>query len=63
LNDLSAVQKSVQEFHKMNLKIDILINNAGVMTVFSVNKTTKQGYQQMMGVNYLGHYLLNRVSI
>jgi NAD(P)-dependent dehydrogenase (short-subunit alcohol dehydrogenase family) len=45
----------------MNLKIDILINNAGVMTAFSVSKTTKQGYQQMMGVNYLGHYLLNRV--
>src|SRR5699024_3558419 len=36
--------------------IDCLINNAGVVSLSK--QTTKDGFELMMGTNYIGHYLL-----
>ena len=37
-------------------KIDILLNNAGIMTV--PYGSTKDGFEQQIGVNHLGHFAL-----
>lgn len=52
--------KSIRQFAKMvqskYSKIDILINNAGIMaTPFYL---TEDGYEGQFAVNYLGHFLL-----
>lgn len=36
--------------------IDVLINNAGIMAV--PYRTTKAGYEEQIGINHLGHYIL-----
>lgn len=36
--------------------VDILINNAGIMAV--PNGKTPSGFEQQMGINHLGHYIL-----
>lgn len=42
-------------------KIDILINNAGIMGC--PNWKTEEGYDMQFGVNHLGHYLLTNMLL
>lgn len=62
LTDLQSVSECVQTFKSKNYTLDVLINNAGVGNKLWEQKSTKQGFEIMFGVNYLGHYLLNRVN-
>lgn len=62
LSDLESVYYSVENFKKKNITLDVLINNAGIQVNVEDKLKTKQGYEMMFGVNYLGHYMLNRVS-
>ncbi|RIV18628.1 SDR family NAD(P)-dependent oxidoreductase [Fibrisoma montanum] len=56
LADLDSVRKCVETVRQTNNKLDVLINNAGVMaTPYS---KTKQGFEMQIGTNYLGHYAL-----
>ncbi len=52
--------KSIYEFSnfvKISFKkIDVLINNAGIMSV--PYGKTNQGYEQQIGINHLGHFIL-----
>ena len=56
LGDLNSVKKFAEEFKSKYKKVDILINNAGI--VGSKVEWTKQGYETNFGINYLGHFLL-----
>ncbi len=56
LGDAKSIEACSTELHKMNLKIDILINNAGIMAV--PYALTKDGYESQIGVNHLGHFRL-----
>lgn len=56
LASLSAIQAMAHEFIRTHDRLDILINNAGVM-VPPASKT-EDGYELQMGVNFLGHYVL-----
>lgn len=60
LNDLNSV-KSFAETFKGD-KIDILLNNAGIMAV-PQKETTAQGYEKQFGVNHLGHFLLTNLLL
>lgn len=60
LNDLESVQTFAQEFKKKYDKLDILLNNAGIMAL-PKRSTTKQGYEKQIGVNHLGHFLLTNL--
>ena len=62
--DLSSL-KSVREFAKIfgekYGKINILINNAGIL--FVPHKVTEDGFEQIFQTNYLGHFLLTNLLL
>ena len=46
----AAVARTVKEFGKL----DILVNNAAILRLEGVEKTTREGWDQVMGVNATG---------
>ena len=56
LADLAAVRAFSQRIDSVYEKLDILINNAGVMV--SPYGKTKDGFELQFGVNHLGHFAL-----
>ena len=56
LSDLSSVKAFVDEFNNKYDKLDLLINNAGVM--IPPYSKTKDGFELQMGTNHLGHFAL-----
>lgn len=57
LDDLQSVRACAEEFKELDLAIDILICNAGIMAD-PVRRKTKQGFEQQMGVNHIAHFIL-----
>lgn len=56
LSDLNQIKKFSEQIHEDYRKIDILINNAGVM--MDSLTMTKQGFEFHFGINHLGHFAL-----
>ncbi|KAK4691420.1 hypothetical protein P7C71_g5577, partial [Lecanoromycetidae sp. Uapishka_2] len=56
LADLDSVTKAAEIFLKEEDRLDVLVNNAGVLTWDY--QTTKQGFELVTGVNHVGHFLL-----
>ncbi|KFA73701.1 hypothetical protein S40288_09850, partial [Stachybotrys chartarum IBT 40288] len=56
LDDLTTIKASAQEFLAKESRLDVVWNNAGVMTPPQGSKT-KQGYELQLGTNTLGHFL------
>lgn len=56
LGDLDSVREFAAAFRKQYNRLDLLINNAGVMMP-PYGKTT-QGFEQQFGINHLGHFAL-----
>jgi len=56
LSSLSSVRSFAQSFKQQFDKLDLLINNAGVM--FPPYQQTEDGFELQFGVNHLGHFLL-----
>ncbi len=56
LSDLNQIKKFSDRIHEDYRKIDILINNAGVM--MDSLTMTKQGFEFHFGINHLGHFAL-----
>jgi len=57
LSDLNSVRKFSEEFHAKYSRLDVLINNAGVMWP-KERMVTKQGFELQIGVNHMGHFAL-----
>jgi NAD(P)-dependent dehydrogenase (short-subunit alcohol dehydrogenase family) len=57
LTSLDSVRKAAGELRANNPRIDLLINNAGVMYV-PTRETTKDGFEMQFGTNHLGHFAL-----
>lgn len=56
LTSMASVRKFASDFKAMNLPLNILINNAGVMaTPFSLSK---DGIELQFATNHVGHFLL-----
>jgi len=56
LTDLESVKRFAGNFQSNFDKLDVLINNAGVMVPPYIQ--TKDGFELQMGANYFGHFLL-----
>src|SRR5215208_2565726 len=57
LSSLDSVRKAADELRAAHPRIDLLINNAGVMYV-PTRETTKDGFEMQFGTNHLGHFAL-----
>ena len=56
LSDLESITKFTNEFKKKYKTLDVLLNNAGIMT--TPYGKTKDGFELQNGVNHLGHFAL-----
>lgn len=56
LSSLSSVRDFAKHFLRKYEKLDLLINNAGIMV--PPYSKTEDGFESQMGANYFGHFLL-----
>jgi NAD(P)-dependent dehydrogenase (short-subunit alcohol dehydrogenase family) len=57
LTSLDSVRNAADQLRADYPRIDLLINNAGVMYV-PTRETTKDGFEMQFGTNHLGHFAL-----
>lgn len=61
LSSFKSIRDFVAEFDKKEKRLDILINNAGVMGMPLTR--TKEGLEMQIGVNHFGHFLLTNLLL
>ncbi|KQT25094.1 MULTISPECIES: SDR family oxidoreductase [Bradyrhizobium] len=57
LASLASIADFARRFAADNERLDLLVNNAGVMAV-PKRQQTEDGFEMQLGINYLGHYAL-----
>ncbi len=62
LSDFASVHECAARLKAHCGKIDMLLNNAGVMAP-PTRQTTAQGFELQLGVNFLGHFLLTALLL
>lgn len=63
LGDLQSIRDFVTTFQSKYDHLNILVNNAGFMDTNPEVKKTKDGFEQHIGVNHLGPFLLTRLLL
>lgn len=58
LTSLASVKKAADQFKRENERLDVLVNNAGIMA--HPPGLTQDGYEVQFGTNHMGHFLLTR---
>nr|CDI52758.1 related to Oxidoreductase, short-chain dehydrogenase [Melanopsichium pennsylvanicum 4] len=61
LTELAAIRKAADDFLSREKRLDILLNNAGVMA--TPYTFTKDGIELQVGTNVVGHYLLTMLLL
>lgn len=61
LGSLASVRAFAAAFDEQHDTLDALINNAGVVAI--KRQKTADGFEAMMGVNHLGHFLLTNLLL
>ncbi|XP_053952267.1 retinol dehydrogenase 12-like [Anastrepha ludens] len=61
LASLESVRQFAARFIAEEQRLDILVNNAGIMA--TPCKLTVDGFEQQLGVNHLGHFLLTNLLL
>ena len=56
LGSLASIRNTAQWIRAKNPRIDLLINNAGIMN--TPKGTTEDGFERQFGTNHLGHFAL-----
>jgi NAD(P)-dependent dehydrogenase (short-subunit alcohol dehydrogenase family) len=62
LASLKSVREFSEDVNSNELRLDALINNAGVMCLSTLTRT-EDGFEMQMGVNHLGHFLLTNLLL
>lgn len=62
LADLSSVRQAAEKFIATHEKLDVLLNNAGLMMI-PKRTLTKDGFETQFGVNHLGHFVLSQMLL
>ncbi|MGI3899940.1 MAG: SDR family oxidoreductase [Janthinobacterium lividum] len=55
--DLSSIRTFAEGVVDSGAVVDILVNNAGVAG-YPIRRTTRDGFEEQLGTNYLGHFAL-----
>ncbi|KAG0647319.1 Translocon at the inner envelope membrane of chloroplasts 32 [Hyphodiscus hymeniophilus] len=61
LSSQASIHEAASAITSSVSKIDVLINNAGVMA--GPHKTTKEGIESQFGINHIGHFLLTNLLV
>ena len=61
LASFASIKEFAEKFNKNYKKLDVLLNNAGIMT--TPYFTTEDGLEGQNGVNHFGHFLLTSPPI
>ncbi|KAF2131081.1 oxidoreductase-like protein [Dothidotthia symphoricarpi CBS 119687] len=61
LTSFSSIAEAAAVFQKQESRLDLLINNAGVMA--NPFDTTKEGYEIQFGTNHMGHALFTKLLL
>jgi NAD(P)-dependent dehydrogenase (short-subunit alcohol dehydrogenase family) len=61
LDDLASVRTAAAAILALNIPLDVIINNAGVM--FCPFALTPQGIESQFGTNHIGHFLLTNLIL
>jgi len=61
LNSLAKVRKFARDFISKYDRLDLLVNNAGL--VMPPYQKTEDGFESQIGINHLGHFLLTGLLI
>lgn len=61
LTSLDSVRAAAGELRAKHPRINLLINNAGIM--YGPKSTTQDGFESQLGVNHLGHFALTGLLI
>ena len=61
LSSVQSIQKFAESFKKNETKLDVLINNAGIMSL--TKKLTDSGAEMTFAVNVIGHHLLTKLLV
>ena len=61
LSSVQSIQKFAESFQKEESKLDVLINNAGIMS--QTKKLTDRGVEMTFAVNVIGHHLLTKLLV
>ena len=61
LCSFESISNAASTFKKRESRLDVLVNNAGIMAV--PKGTTADDYEIQMGTNHVGHFLLTRLLL
>jgi len=61
LGKLESVHRFAESFKQSYSRLDVLLNNAGV--ILNPHRTTDDGFESQMGINHLGHFALTGLLI
>lgn len=62
LADMKSIQAAAEEIIQTEKKVDVLLNNAGVMAP-PKRESTVQGLELQFGTNHVGHHMLTRLLL
>jgi len=60
LSNFNSIRKAAAEVNGLVTKIDVLINNAGIMALKEYTSTS-EGLEAQFGANHIGHFLLTNL--
>lgn len=63
IGDATSVESAFAEFKKASSKLDILINNAGIGSLTTVEKETDEIWHKVLNVNVVGTARVSRAAI